>query len=327
MGNKKIVLNTNTQHFPMREEWIRNFKALNAEYKGAIIYTEEDFIKYAKDADIIDEVLHAPMTRKVFKNLPKLKAVVKRGVGYENIDVEAAKEFGVSVSNNGGLGEDTMSAHTLLFILAHARSLIYWNNWIREGKWDSQNASYQGAPLISLRNEDIGIIGFGHLGKAIYEKLIPFGCNISIYDPFIELEGGKYKVKKVELDGLLKKSKYIILICSVNKENIHMIDEEQFKIMRKDAVLINVARGPLINEKVLIRYLTEKRIACAALDVFEQEPISPDNPLLKLDNVILTPHNAGWSPLMKDMIIKRTYEELVRLVKGEKPKYLVRELR
>ncbi|MBM3712000.1 MAG: C-terminal binding protein [Actinobacteria bacterium] len=320
MSDKKIIFNTNIKHFPIKESWLKKFKELNADYVGNVCFTDDDVIKYGKDADIIEEVLHTPITRKVFENLPKLKAIVKHGIGYENIDMEAARDFKVSVSNTPGFCADEVSSSCIMLLLAFSRNLCYWNKWIREGNWKPGKPPYEG--LDTIKDKNIGIIGFGNMGRAIYKKLAPFDCNILIYDPYVKFDEKEFQVKRLELKELIKKAQYIILICPCNKETYHLLDEEEFKIMRKDAVVVNIGRGPLVNEKVLIKYLQDKKIAGAALDVFEEEPISPDNPLLKLENVILTPHQAGTSPVMASKLEKMVFDELVRLICGMSPIYV-----
>ena len=320
MSDKKIIFNTNIKHFPIKEDWLKKFNELNTDYIGNICITDDDVIKYAKDADIIEEVLHVPITRKVFENCPKLKAMVKHGIGYENIDMKAAKDFNVTVSNTPGFCSDEVSSTCIMFLLAFSRNLCYRDKWIREGNWKPGKPPYEG--LDTIKDKNVGIIGFGNMGKAIYKKLLPFGCNILVCDPYAKFDIKEFKVTMLAFEELIKQSKYIILICPCNKETFHLLDEEEFKIMRKDAVVINIGRGPLVNEKVLINYLQDKKIAGAVLDVYEEEPISSDNPLLKLNNVILTPHQAGYSPVMAGKLEKIVFDELIRLICGRSPEYV-----
>ncbi|MBM3713712.1 MAG: bifunctional glyoxylate/hydroxypyruvate reductase B, partial [Actinobacteria bacterium] len=141
-------------------------------------------------------------------------------------------------------------------------------------------------------------------------------------DPYVEVRK-KYHAKKVSLDELLKKSKYIILTCCLTKETEKILDNDQFKLMRNDVVIINVSRGQLINESVLIKYLSNKKIKGACLDVFETEPINTNNPLLKMDNVLLTPHNASKSYKSSELQCNMALEEIIRIATGKKPKYQV----
>ncbi|MCL5073991.1 MAG: C-terminal binding protein [Actinobacteria bacterium] len=312
-----IVFNSDVSLTPIREVDKKRLAAVNAKFIGNDCLTEEDFINYACDADIIYNGGHVFISKKVIKNLPKLKAIVRHGMGYDNIDIKAAKELGIVVSNCPGFCIEEVSTHCIALLLSFLRSIPYTNNWVKEGNWFLGNFPQIG--LDSIFNEIVGIIGFGNIGKRIYQKLLPFKPKIYIFDPYFNTNTGNYKFESVSLIKLLKISKYIVLACSQTEKNYHMLDEKQFSYMRKDAVIINVARGKLINEKVLIKYLEENKIGGAALDVFENEPISPDSPLLKLNNVILTPHTAGTSPKALELVKKMVIDEIIRIIKGEKP--------
>ena len=325
MKDRKKLFNTNTTHYPINKEWVDSFAALGFDYVGADCSTEDDVIGLAGDADILEIPLFPPITRRVLNNLTNLKAVVKHGIGYANIDTHAAKDLGIPVSNTPGFCAYEVSCTAVLLLLAAARKLTFWHNWTVAGNWKPGKPPYSG--LDSLKDERVGIIGFGAMGRAIYHKLLPFETEIVVHDPFITVDTNQFDVQQTDLDELLRTSKYIVLICGLTKDNVRMIDEAQFRLMRQDAVFVNIARGQLVNEAVMIRYLQEKRISMAALDVFEQEPMAPDSALLKLDNVILTPHQAGMSPKAKKKLDDMVYGELMRFVQGKKPEYLLRELR
>ena len=315
MPKTKIILNTNIKHFPIIQEWEKKFNELGYEYRGAVCFTEEDLIKYGKDAEIIEEVLHSPITWKVLKSLPGLKIVVKHGTGYENVDINAAQELGIKVYNTADFCTDIVSSHCIMLLLAISRNLTYWHNWTREKNWKPGAPPYGGLNII--RDEKVGILGFGHIGKDIYRKLYPFGPQILIYDPYVKLEESQFKVKNTSFEDLLKESKYIIIACAQTKDNIHMMDQPQFDLMGKDSIIINISRGGLINEEAMIKSLQKNKIGGAALDVFEEEPISPENPLLKMNNVIITPHQAGMSPLTAKRLLEIVYNQLVSLMSGK----------
>lgn len=320
MSNKIIVFNDNIIHTPIKEEDIKKLKKYNIDYIGKTCLTEDDFIKYAKDTNIIFNQGFAKITKKVIDNLPGLKAIIRRGIGYDNIDYITAAKKGISVSNTPGFCADEVSTHGIGLLLSFIRKISKGHNLVRSGNWEKLGQEYE--DLETLFGENIGIIGFGYVGKMIVKKLIPFGVNIYIYDPYVKIDK-KYKIKKVDLNELLKESRYIFLVCPLTKETIDMLDEEQFKIMRKDAVIINIGRGKLINEEVLIKYLKNKKIKGAALDVYKQEPIQKNNPLLKLDNVIFTPHTGGVSNKSLKLSFKMCFDEIIRIAIGEKPLYRV----
>ena len=318
MTEKKIVFNDYISQAPMEKEHVELFKQYDIEYIGADCETEEDFLKYAKDADIIFDQGHIKITERVIENLPKLKAILRRGIGYDNVDYKTAAKLGICVSNTPGFCADEVSTHAIALLLSFIRNIPMYHNLVRQGKWNKLGKDGY-ANMESLWGESVGIVGFGNIGKMVAEKLSPFRVYMHVYDPYTQIDEKKYNVKKATLDEILKSCKYIILVCPLTKETTNMLDEEQFKLMRKDAVLINVSRGKLINEKVLIKCISEKKIAGASLDVFDEEPTPKGNPLLKYDNVVLSPHNAGISPKSKKLSLKMSFDEIIRIATGQAP--------
>jgi len=318
MDKKVIVFNDYIKQAPIEKEHIEMFREYDIEYIGADCENDEDFLKYAKDADIIFDQGHVKVSQKVIENLPKLKAILRRGIGYDNVDYVNAAKSNVCVSNTPGFCADEVSTHALALLLSFVRNIPLYHNLVKDGKWT--NLGEQGyANMESVYGENAGIIGFGNIGKMIAEKLSPFRVHTYVYDPYTEIDEKKYNVKKASLNEICKLCKYIILVCPLTAETTNMIDEEQFKLMRKDAVIINVGRGKLINEKVMIKYLQDEKIAGAALDVFDQEPIQKDNPMLKMENVIFSPHNAGISPKSKAKSFNMGFEEIIRIATGQAP--------
>jgi D-3-phosphoglycerate dehydrogenase / 2-oxoglutarate reductase len=318
MTEKKIVFNDYISQAPIEKEHVELFRQHNIEYIGADCENDEDFLNYAKDADIIFDQGHIKISKRVIDNLPKLKAILRRGIGYDNVDYIAAANKDVCVSNTPGFCADEVSTHAIALLLSFIRNIPSYHNLVIQGKWDKLGE--QGyANMESLLGENVAIVGFGNIGKMIAEKLNPFRTHIYVYDPYTEIDEKKYNVKKATLNEISKLCKYIILVCPLTPETTNMIGEEQFKLMRKDAVIINVGRGKLINEKIMIKYLEDKKIAGAALDVFDEEPIQKDNPLLKMENVIFSPHNAGISPKSKKKSFNMSFDEIIRIATGQAP--------
>ncbi|MBM3706187.1 MAG: C-terminal binding protein, partial [Actinobacteria bacterium] len=291
-----VVLNDDLREEPFAAEFVKKFKKCGIDYRVKTCKCEDDHIKYGQDADIIFNQGATKITRKIIENLPNLKVIIRRGAGYDNVDVEAAREKGIIVCNTPGFCAEEVATQAIALLLAFIRRIPYWHNWTRAGKWNKGEYSFMVEPpfagLDTLEGEDVGIVGFGFIGKNIYKKLIGFDVNFYVYDKYIKVDRS-YNVKQVELEELLKNCRYIILCCPLTSETKYMIDDAQLKIMRNDAVIVNVGRGALINEAVLIKYLQEKKIAGAALDVFEETPVNKDSMLLKLDNVVISPHNGG----------------------------------
>lgn len=314
---KIIVFNDYIKQAPIKLEEIEEFKKYNIEYIGFDCENDDDFLKNAKDADIIFDQGHVRIGEKVMRNLSKLRNIIRRGMGYDNIDVKTATSLGITVSNTPGFCTDEVATHALALLLSFARKIVQSDRWVKESKWRNLG-DYPGVEYETLCNEEIGIIGFGNNGREIAKKLHTFNVNIMAYDPYIINKNAFKDIEFIELNELLKKSKYIILACMLTEKNINMLDDKEFKIMRKDAVIINIARGKLINEKILIKYLKEKKIAGAALDVFNDEPLPENSYLLKLNNVILTPHAAGESCKSTDLSLKLSFDEIIRITTNQK---------
>jgi D-3-phosphoglycerate dehydrogenase / 2-oxoglutarate reductase len=321
LSKQIVVFNDDQRDEPFVGEFVEKFKKCGIKYIVKTCKCAEDHIEFAKDADIIFNQGSSKITREIIKNLPNLKVIIRRGVGYDNVDVEAAKERGITVCNTPGFCAEEVATQAIALLLAYVRRIPHWHNWMRDGKWDkgySFTAEPPYAGLETLEGESVGIVGFGFIGKNIYKKLIPFEVNFYVYDKYLKIDK-TYNVKQTELEELLKNCKYVILCCPLTSETRHLIDDNQLKLMGRDAVIVNVGRGALINEKVLIKYLIEKKIGGAALDVFEQTPINKDNMLLKLDNVVISPHNGGMSPKSVRRSFEMAFEDIVRISKGEAP--------
>lgn len=315
----KILFDTNKSRYPLTEGEIKTLNDLGVKYVQGECFKEEDLIKGARNAEIIKNVGWVPFKRETFKKLPKLKFLIHQALGYDNIDVGSAKELDISVSNVPGFNIEEVATHAVVLLLSSIRKIKFYDNYIRSGKWGKDIPEES---VDTLQNEIIGIIGFGNIGKSLMEKLKGYGANFYIHDPYIKINETD-DIRKSELEELLVKSRYIFLTCNLNNENFHLINERRLKLLRKDAVIINVARGKLIEEKELIKCLLAKKISGVALDTFEEEPISKDNPLIKMDNIIITPHIAGTSVKALNLMHKMVFEEIVRVVKGHKPEYRV----
>jgi len=248
--------------------------------------SEERLLELVKDVDAIIVRSKPKVTRKVIENAPKLKVIGRAGVGLDNIDVEAAKEKGIEVVNSPAASSRSVAELTWALILAVARKVAFSDRKIREGEWAKKQAMG-----IELEGKTIGIIGFGRIGYQVAKIAKGFGMRILLYDvikneKFAKEVGGTF----VELDELLKESDVVTIHVPLLPSTKHLINEEKLKLMKKNAILVNPARGPIIDTEALIKALKEGWIYGAGLDVFEEEPLPKDHPLTKLDNVVLTPH-------------------------------------
>lgn len=277
---------------------------------------EDVVIEQCGDADAL-LIQRATVGKKVFENLPNLKVVCRYGVGYDNIDVPEATRAGVMVVNVPDYCIDEVSNHALAMLLAWARHIPGYNQAVHSGRWDHRD----GSPLERLAGKTVGIVGFGRIGSEFGRKVEPLGVEVIVYDPYLdELPPG---FRKVGFEELLSQSDYISLHCPLSEETFHMVGEKALKLMKPTAVLINTARGPIIDQKALVTALKERRIRGAALDVLETEPPGPDEKLLGLDNVFLSPHAAFYSEESKRELKARAAQAVVAALKGEVPRNLL----
>jgi len=222
----------------------------------------------------------------ILSHLPNLKVISKFGVGLDMIDLHALKKYGVKLDWSGGVNKRSVSELVVSFAIALLHRAVFANSEVKKGKW-YQPKGFQ------LSNCTFGIIGFGHIGKDLVKLLKPFDCKILAHDirNFKEFYQ-KNKVKSVGIEELIKKSDVVTLHLPLNESTKNFMNEERLQMLKSNAILINLARGGLIDEDVLKKMVLEKRIAGAALDVFEIEP-PIDKELLTMDNVLVTPHIGG----------------------------------
>jgi D-3-phosphoglycerate dehydrogenase len=251
---------------------------------------EETIIREAADCDAI-LIRSAKITKNIINSIPNLKVVAKHGIGVDNIDVKAATEKGVMVVNAPESNINSVAEHALAMILALSKNLVIMDKKTRNDEFASRNKII----CMELKGKTIGLVGLGKIAKLLAKKLKSLDVDIIAFDPYIDGEKAKeLGVKLVNnLDELLEKSDFVSLHIPLTEENKKIIGKEKLSKMKKSACLINVARGEIVDEKALYEALKENIIRGAALDVFEQEPPSADNPLFQLENIILSPHNAA----------------------------------
>lgn len=282
--------------------------------------TEEDVINACHDADGIIN-LYAPMTHKVIDSLTKCKVITRYGVGVDTIDINAATEKGICVGNVPDYGINEVSDHALALIMGMLRKITFSNDLVKKGTWDVNLSK----PLRRLSTLTIGLVGFGNIPKRLAEKVQALGLNVIVYDPFVGEEVAKERnVTLVSLDELCKNADVVSVHAPLNESTRGQIGKVQFELMKETAYLINTARGPVVDEPALIEALQTGQIAGAALDVITTEPIDPNHPFLEMDNVILTPHMAGYSEESAAEMRTKTALGIVDvLVYDQYPKYLV----
>lgn len=245
-------------------------------------------------------------TARVLHAAPHLKVISKWGTGIDSIDTEAATRLGVRVCNTANAFTDCVADTTLGYILNFARRLYTMDQEIRSGKWIKPDA-------VTLRECTLGVVGVGNIGKAVVRRAVAFGMNVVSYDPVAVPETflAETGLKPVSLPELLRSSDFVTLHCDLNSTSYHLIDHAELDLMRPNAYLINTSRGPVVNEPALIDALRSGKIAGAALDVFESEPLPCDSPLRQIDNCLLAPHNANSGLAAKKRVHEATVSNLL----------------
>jgi len=278
------------------------------------------FTEQVRDFEVLIPAM-AKITREVMLAAPKLKLIQQCGVGLEGVDIEAARELGIYVANVPGANAISVAEHVIFLMLALARKFNEASKSFREGKI-GEPAGHE------IYGKTLGIIGLGRSGTELAKRAKALGMRVLA----IKKNPNSELARKLELDFLggpgdldfvLENSDFISIHVPLTSETRNLIGEREFKLMKKTAYLINIARGPIVNREALYKALKERWIAGAALDVFWEEPPNPDDPLFKLDNIIVTPHVAGVTHEAYDRIAKEVAENIVRVSKGLSPKHRV----
>jgi D-3-phosphoglycerate dehydrogenase len=285
--------------------------------------TEEELIVVAREADAILGGGRL-FTRKVMEALPRCRAIVTYSVGFDGIDLDAATDNGIVVVNNPAIAwcVEEVSNHAIALLLICAKKLALLNDLMKKDGWNA--ARQRLLPMGSVFGQTLGIIGCGNIGRLTARKAACFGLRILGNDPYVDKSlASECGITLVSLPHLFKEADYISLHTPLDKQTRHLIGENEFKKMKPSVYLINTARGGIVDESALIQALREKRISGAGLDVFEKEPLDPDNPLLKMDNVVTIPHSASFSDEALEMQAINPAQEIARVLAGRWPKNVV----
>lgn len=250
----------------------------------------------------------------------RLRIVARHGVGYDTVDVAAMTRAGVLVTNTPTAMPRPVATTALTFVLALAGKLFLKDRLTRSGRWHERMDNMG----LGLSGRTLGVIGAGGIGKELLRMARVFDLKLLATDPVAnDVELGYIGARKVDLDTLMRESDFVVVCCLLNEHTRHLIGAEALAKMKPTSYLINVARGPIVDEKALIDVLQKRRIAGAALDVFEQEPVDPANPLLAMDNVIVTPHSLCWTDECFHNMAATGLRSIVEVLNGRIPEFLV----
>ena len=250
----------------------------------------------------------------------RLRIVARHGVGYDSVDVAAMTRAGVLVTNTPTSMPRPVATTALTFVLALAGKLFLKDRLTRSGRWHERMDNMG----LGLSGRTLGVVGAGGIGKELLRMARVFDLKLLATDPVAnDVELGYIGARKVDLDTLMRESDFVVVCCLLNEHTRHLIGAEALAKMKPTSYLINVARGPIVDEKALIDVLQKRRIAGAALDVFEQEPVDPANPLLTMDNVIVTPHSLCWTDECFHNMASTGLRSIVDALNGRIPEFLV----
>jgi len=324
MMSFRVVMVVANPMIPHNEE---DYRKIGAEFITRPCQTEDEIIAATQDADAVITMMR-PLARKVIEKLNRCKLIYNLGTGYEAIDVAAATEHGICVSYPDGYCTEEVAEHTMALILACARKLLRLDGAVRAGKWDSYEKKEIRLkilpPLFQLKGQTLGLIGFGSISRRLVPKARGFELRVIAFDPYVPSSVfEELGVESVAFDYLLENSDFVSIHAAFTPEVRHMLGVEQFKKMKPTAYVVNCARGEFIDEQALNTALTQGYIAGAALDVLQTEAVTLEHPLLKLENVIITPHAAYYSEQSRLEYRRRPYEEIARIIKGEWPQWLI----
>lgn len=258
------------------------------------------------------------VTRAMIQAAPRLRLIQSPGAGYDGIDLEAASEFGVPVACTTCGNTDEVAEHTLMLMLAVSRRLVELDRELRQGKWLMWDRRIHSR---NLTGRSLGIIGFGRIGQAVAARAVSFGMSVQYCDP---IPSGEWK--RVSIEELLATSDYVSLHVPLTPSTRGLLDVNRLGLMKPDAVLINTARGEIVDEGALIRALSEHRLGGAGLDVFESEPLAGSSELVKFSNVVLTPHTGAGTLDGLRVKAQRYATNIHRVLAGEAPLDLVSTL-
>lgn len=282
----------------------------------------EEIIRPVRECDGLLSLLTDRIDAEIMDAAPSLRIISNYAVGYDNIDLAAATQRGILVCNTPGVLTEATADLAWALLMASARHIVQADRYVRDGKWKTWE------PMLFLGYDvfgaTLGLVGLGRIGKAMAQRAKGFAMRVLYFDPLRDPAAEKeLGVHFVPLDTLLRESDFVSIHAPLTPETRHLINAERLAMMKSSAILINAARGPIVDEGALIEALKNRTIAGAALDVAEVEPLGADSPLLQLDNVTVVPHIGSATFTARKRMAVIAAENLVAALKGDRPQYLV----
>ena len=275
----------------------------------------EEFLGEAEDCDALLNTYAGPITAEVMARMPKCRIIARYGIGVDTIDLDAATQAGIIVTNNPTYCIEEVAEHTMALVLACARKVALYDRLVRAGRWEVP----PGKPMFRLEGRTLGLVGFGNIARQVAVRAAAFGMRIVFADPVVNEGQFDISARKVEFDALLRESDFVSVHPPLTPQTRKMIDDEALAKMKPSAFLVNCSRGPVVDTDALVRALDAKKIAGCALDTTDPEPLPDPHPLRGRDNVIITPHVAWYSEQALVGLQAGAPSEVRRVLTGEWP--------
>ncbi len=287
----------------------------------ADIYNDENALISVLDGSQAVIAGSEPYTPKVLAASPQLRAICRSGVGFDAIDLKACDDAGIVVTTTPGVNHHAVAEHTIALLMGAARGFPDLDQRVRTGRWDR-------IPRPRVMGSTLGIVGLGRIGRALATRAVGLGMNVLAFEPFPNKEFvEQWKIELAELDDLLSRSDYVSLHCPMSAETHHLMNAERIGKMKRGSVLLNTARGLLIDETALYDALKSGQLRAAGLDVFEEEPLPTDSPLIELSNILLSGHVAGLDNESHHDTFTMCAETIIDLFNGGWPAECVQNLK
>jgi D-3-phosphoglycerate dehydrogenase / 2-oxoglutarate reductase len=275
----------------------------------------DEFIEQATDCDALLNTYAGPITAEVMGRMPKCKIIARYGIGVDTIDLDAATAAGIIVTNNPTYCIEEVAEHTMALVLACARKVVFYDRLVRNGRWEVP----PGKPLFRLAGSTLGLVGFGNIARQVAIRAAAFGMNVLYSDPFVKEDQFNVPGKSADLDTVLTQSDFVSIHPPLTAQTRKMIGDEALSRMKRSAWIINCARGPIVDTEALVRALDAGKIAGAALDTTDPEPLPNPHPLRGRENVVINPHVAWYSEQAMVGLQAGAPGEVRRVLTGEWP--------
>ena len=320
----KYIVAVTDDRFGSYKEEEEVLKTINAELKIYNCESEKEVAAAVQEADAVLVNL-APVNKRVIVSMKKCRVISRYGVGYDNVDVDAATEAGIWVARVPDYSYEDVSDHALALLLGCIRKISYKDRRVREGGWNLKSEQ----PVHRIKGRTLGLIGYGAIAKTLHRKVSGLGLSrVLVYDPYLKPdEVRKNGGEPVGMGELLNQADYISVHVPLTEETRGLISVSEIEKMKRSAILINTSRGPVLDEDAVVEALKSGRINSAGLDVFVEEPLPEGHPLKTLDNVILSDHTGFYSEESLKELKTKAARNIAEVLKGGKPVYPVNQIR